>query len=94
MLIVFSQLFALQRDYRSPFEILITFNAILYCKGFGTYYLFYRTDHRENNRLKASKELGYSNCYIIKDLDGRMLKAPPLIPWTYISRSSNIDYIS
>ena len=68
LLKVFGRLFALQGDCRDGFEVIITFNAILYCKDTNTYSLFYGTDHRENNRMGASNELGYGGTYIVNNL--------------------------
>ena len=68
LLKVFARLFALQGDSRDAFEVIITFNAILYCKDTNTYSIFYGTDHRENNRMGAANELGFGGTYLINNL--------------------------
>lgn len=65
---LFTKLFALRGDNNDPFEVVITFNAILYCQDAGTYSLFYGTDHRESNRMGAACELGHGGTYIIRNL--------------------------
>ena len=68
LLKVFGLLFALQGNSKDSFEVIITFNAILYCKDTNTYSLFYGTDHRENNRMGAANELGFGGTYIVNSL--------------------------
>ena len=65
---LFTRLFALRGDNNDPFEVVITFNAVLYCQDAGTYSIFYGTDHRENNRMGAACELGHGGTYVIRDL--------------------------
>ena len=68
LLKVFGLLFALQGNSKDSFEVVITFNAILYCKDTNTYSLFYGTDHRENNRMGAANELGFGGTYTVNSL--------------------------
>ena len=65
---LFTRLFALRGTNRDSFEVVITFNAILYCQDTNTYSLFYGTDHRENNRMGAAQELGYGSTFVVQNL--------------------------
>ena len=65
---LFTRLFALRGTSRDSFEVVITFNAILYCQDTNTYSLFYGTDHRENNRMGAAQELGYGSTFVVQNL--------------------------
>ena len=67
LLRVFHRLFALRGAAGDPFEVVITFNAILHCQDTGTYSMFYGTDHRENNRMGAANELSFGETYKIND---------------------------
>ena len=65
---LFNKLFALRGSNSDAFEVVITFNAILYCQDTNTYSLFYGTDHRENNRMGAAQELGHGTTQIVQDM--------------------------
>ena len=65
---LFNRLFAMQGDSRDAFEVVITFNAILYCQDAGTYSLFYGTDHRYKNSMGAANELSYGGTYLVQNL--------------------------
>ena len=78
LLTQFGRLFALQGDSRDAFEVVITFNAILFCKDTGTYSLFYGTDHRENNRMGAAHELRYGDTYEVRNLQEVATNIPVL----------------
>lgn len=69
LLTLFTRLFALRGNSSDAFEVVITFNAVLYCEDTNTYSLFYGTDHRENNRLGAAQELGLGTTYVVYNLD-------------------------
>jgi hypothetical protein len=73
---LFTRLFALRGDNRDPFEVVITFNAILYCQDTNTYSLFYGTDHRENNRMGAAHELGHGGTFVVRDLNDVATRLP------------------
>ena len=73
---LFTRLFALRGDNNDPFEVVITFNAILYCQDAGTYSLFYGTDHRENNRMGAACELGHGDTFVVRDLSQVTTRLP------------------
>lgn len=65
---VFTRLFALRGNNRDAFEVVVTFNAVLHSQDTQTFSLFYGTDHRENNRMGAARELSYGNTFVVRDL--------------------------
>ena len=68
LLQVFARLFALQGDIRDAFEVVITFNAILFCKDSNSYSMFFGTDHSEGNRMGAANELGVGGTFEVNNL--------------------------
>jgi hypothetical protein len=50
------------------YEVVVTFNALLSDAKGSTYSIFYGHDHREDNDRGASRELGYGDTYIVKNI--------------------------
>lgn len=51
------------------FEVVITFNAVLYSHETNTYSVFYGHDFRENNVAGTAQEISLQNVYIIRNID-------------------------
>lgn len=68
LLDTFDRLFAFQGSKKDPFEVVVTFNAILHCNDTKTYSIFYGTDHRQNNYMGSARELSFGETYVIRNL--------------------------
>lgn len=52
----------------SGFEVVVTFNAVLFCESTGTYSLFYGVDHRATNDSGVAPELKYGDSIVVRNL--------------------------
>ena len=84
---LFNKLFALRGNNSDAFEVVITFNAILYCQDTNTYSLFYGTDHRENNRMGAAQELGFGSTFVVQDMVDVNSKLVTTFDWEKVLHS-------
>ena len=90
LLDVFVRLFALRGDLKDAFEVIITLNAILYCKDTNTYSLFYGTDHSDGNRMGAAHELGVGGTFEVNNLAEVASKLPHVFdPQDLVHRHRN-----